>query len=174
MTENEIISACKRSNRAAQQLVYDRYSSTMLGVCRRYIRSKEDAEDVMIEGFCKVLTKIEQYNGQGSFEGWIKRIMVNESLMFLRRQNKLGYAVELEKMDIPDESDDALEQLKVQDILKLLDQLPNGCRTIFNLHIVEGYKHKEIAAQLGISINTSKSQLILAKKRMRTLLCSRY
>lgn len=170
MTESNIISACKRGDRSAQKWIYDRYSATMLGVCRRYIKSKEDAEDVMIEGFYKVLSKIDQYSGQGSFEGWMRRIMVNESLMFLRKHNKMGYAVEIDKIDLPDESEKALENLKVQDILNLLNELPTGYRTVFNLYVVEGYKHREIAEKLGISINTSKSQLILAKKRMKLLL----
>ncbi|MEM8525151.1 MAG: RNA polymerase sigma factor [Bacteroidota bacterium] len=170
MTEEQIIKACKRGSPKAQKWIYDRFAPKMFGVCRRYVKSLEDAEDILVEGFYKVLTKIEQYGGNGSFEGWIRRIMVNESLMFLRKNNPLKNAVELENIDIEEDRVSVLEELKAQDILKLLNELPTGYRTVFNLYVIEGYKHREIAEQLGISINTSKSQLILAKKRLRELL----
>ncbi|MEL6720980.1 MAG: RNA polymerase sigma factor, partial [Bacteroidota bacterium] len=170
LTEEQIIKACKRGSPKAQKWIYDRYAPKMFGVCRRYVKSLEDAEDVLVEGFYKVLTKIEQYGGNGSFEGWIRRIMVNEALMFLRKNNPLKNAIELEHIDVEENTVSALEELKAQDILKLLNELPMGYRTVFNLYVIEGYKHREIAEQLGVSINTSKSQLILAKKRMRELL----
>lgn len=170
MTEEQIIKACKRGSPKAQEWIYERYAPKMFGVCRRYVKSMEDAEDVLVEGFYKVLTKIEQYGGNGSFEGWIRRIMVNESLMFLRKNNPLKNAVELEHIDIEENTTSIVEELKAQDILKLLNELPTGYRTVFNLYVVEGYKHREIAEQLGISINTSKSQLILAKRRLKELL----
>jgi RNA polymerase sigma-70 factor (ECF subfamily) len=169
LTERELIQACKKQNRRAQQELYDRYSPKMFGVCRRYIKNAEEAEDVLVEAFFKVLTKLNMYSGEGSFEGWIRRIVVNESLMKLRKNQKLKMNVEINpnldkptKLTIEDE-------LAAEDILNLLEQLPTGYRTIFNLYIIEGYKHREIAELLGISINTSKSQLILAKKRMQKL-----
>lgn len=169
MTERELIQACKKQNRRAQQELYDRYSPKMFGVCRRYVKNAEEAEDVLVEAFFKVLTKLKMYSGEGSFEGWIRRIVVNESLMNLRKNQKLKMNVEINpnldrptKLTIEDE-------LAAEDILNLLEQLPTGYRTIFNLYIIEGYKHREIAELLGISINTSKSQLILARKRMQEL-----
>lgn len=144
----------------------------MFGVCKRYVKSSEDAEDVLLESFFKVLTKIEQYSGNGSFEGWIRRIVVNEALMFLRKRNELSNAIELEKIDIPEKGNSIVEELQAKDIINLLQQLPNGYRTVFNLYVLEGFKHREIAEKLGISINTSKSQLILAKKRLRHLLAT--
>ncbi|MEM9888907.1 MAG: RNA polymerase sigma factor [Bacteroidota bacterium] len=170
MTEQQIIKACERGDPKAQKWIYHRFAPKMFGVCRRYVKSVEDAEDVLMEGFYKVLTKIHQYGGKGSFEGWMRRIMVNESLMFLRKNHPLKESIDLENIDIVERETSVLEELKVQDILKLLDQLPIGYRTVFNLYVIEGYKHREIAEQLGISINTSKSQLILAKKRMQQLL----
>ena len=145
----------------------------MLGVCRRYVKNLEEAEDIMVEGFYKVLTKINMYSGEGSFEGWIRRIMINESLMHLRKVNHFRFTEEIDaNIDLPEEPT-IVEEIAAQEIIDLLDELPNGYRTVFNLYVVEGYKHREIAEELGISINTSKSQLILAKKRMEKLVTER-
>ncbi len=156
-------------DRRAQQLLFDRYSPNMFGVCKRYVKSREDAEDVLVEGFYKVLTKLEQYSGEGSFEGWIRRIIVNEALMWLRKKHNLVTKVELNN-NLDHKTEVTVEdELQAEDILRLLAQLPTGYRTVFNLYVLEGYKHREIAELLGISINTSKSQLILAKKRLGDL-----
>ncbi|MFN7118357.1 MAG: RNA polymerase sigma factor [Saprospiraceae bacterium] len=171
MTELELIEACKRQDRRAQQLLFDRYSPIMFGVCLRYVKSREDAEDVLVEAFFKVLTHIQNFKSEGSFEGWIRRIVINEALMFLRRQHNFNMTLEIDNQ-IDSEADPitAVDELAARDILNLLDSLPTGYRTIFNLYAIEGYKHREIADLLGISINTSKSQLILAKKRLQELL----
>ena len=141
----------------------------MSAVARRYCRRDADAEDVLVAAFYKVFDKIASYSGDGSFEGWIRRIVVNEALMLLRKKHALVKAADIAEVNpgnyaIPAEAADRLAE---QDILDLLDTMPDGYRTVFNLYVVEGYKHREIAERLGISINTSKSQLILAKKRMR-------
>ena len=169
MTEKELIEACKREDRKGQKLLYDRYSPKMFGVCKRYARSREDAEDILLEGFYKVFKNIHQYQGSGSFEGWIRRIMVNEALMFLRKKHNFQLTVEVSNIELKTEIN-AEEELIAEDILNMLDKLPTGYRTVFNLYVLEGYKHREIADILGISINTSKSQLILAKKRMQSML----
>lgn len=169
MTESELIEACKNEDRQAQKLLYNRYTPKMFGVCMRYCKNREDAEDVLIDGFFKVLTNLHQYSGSGSFEGWIRRIMVNQSLMFLRKRHNFLLTVEVSNIEIKTNIS-VEDELMAADILALLDKLPTGYRTIFNLYVLEGYKHREIAELLGISINTSKSQLILAKKRMRSLL----
>ena len=169
VTEQELIQACKEEDRRAQKMLYDRYSPVMFGVCKRYLKTREDAEDVLVEAFFKVLTNIHQYKGAGSFEGWIRRIVVNEALMFIRRRHNFSMTVEINNIDAPAPAK-AIGRLAEQEILGLLDQLPTGYRTVFNLYVVEGYKHREIGDMLGISINTSKSQLILARKRMQELL----
>ncbi len=169
VTEEDLIKACRREDRRAQRLLYERFSPTMFGVCKRYMKNAEDAEDAMIEGFFKVLTNMKQYSGKGSFEGWIRRIMVNECLMALRKRHNFNMTVEIHPQ-MAKTSLTVQEELEAQDILNLLDQLPTGYRTIFNLYVLEGFKHREIADMLDISINTSKSQLILAKKRMQSLL----
>jgi RNA polymerase sigma factor (sigma-70 family) len=170
LTELELIERCRLLDTRAQRTLYDRFAPKMLGVCRRYLSSREDAEDILVEAMFKVFENIESYSGMGSFEGWIRRIVVNESLMFLRKRKML--LVEPETVDLQNSlsHSDPLSiehQLAAQDILNLLDRLPIGYRTVFNLYVIEGYKHIEIAELLGISINTSKSQLILAKDRMR-------
>lgn len=134
----------------------------------RYTKQYEEAEDVMIHAFYKIFDKIDSYNGDGSFEGWMKRILVNEALMHIRKRNNLHLAVEVQDIDVA-ETTNVVDQLQYADLILLLEQLPVGYRTIFNLYVIEGYKHREIAELLDISINTSKSQLILAKKRMKKL-----
>lgn len=173
LNEKDLIAACKRQDRRAQKLLYERHASVMLGVCRRYITDFNEAEEVMVEGFFKVLTKLELYNFEGSFEGWIRRIMINECLMHLRKGNPFKHADEINPNIDLGEEPTIVERLESEEILKLLDELPPGYRTVFNLYVVEGFKHREIAEELGISINTSKSQLILAKNRMEELVRKR-
>ena len=169
VTEKEIINLVRKSDRRAQKELFERYSPKMFGVCMRYLKNREDAEDVLIEGMYKVMANINSFKGNGSFEGWIRRILVNESLMWLRKRHNFNLTIEISNVDIKTNIT-AQDKLQEQDILNLLNKLPLGYRTVFNLYVIEGYKHREIADILGISINTSKSQLILAKKRLRTML----
>lgn len=170
MQEVAIIAGCIRQERKAQRALYERYAPLLFAVVRRYLSSYEDAEDVLAEVFYKIFTNINSYKAQGSLEGWLRRIAVNESLMFLRKQHALRHAVELDAEAVLVDEYTAVDWLSAEEILQLLEQLPQGYRTVFNLYVIEGYKHREIAELLGISINTSKSQLILAKKRLRELL----
>lgn len=168
MEEKKLISLCIRGNTIAQKALYDRFASSLLGVIRRYISDFHYAEDVLTETFIKIYTRIGEYKATGSFEGWMKRIAANESLMFLRKRREISFDEDREIV-LPDDAD-TIEMLYEQDLLSLLDELPVGYKTVFNLYVIEGYKHKEIAELLAISINTSKSQLLHAKKRMRELL----
>ncbi len=170
LTEEELIAGCKRNDRRAQRKLYEKFSPKMFGVCKRYVKTVENAEEVMVEAFCKVFKKIDMYQGSGSFEGWIRRIVVNEALMFIRKKFRFNEHVELDKIPVKAVQVSVEDELSAQEILALMEELPTGYRTVFNLYVVEGYKHREIAEKLGISINTSKSQLILAKKRMRELI----
>jgi RNA polymerase sigma-70 factor (ECF subfamily) len=169
VTELEIVHGCKKQDRKAQKALYDRYSAVMYGVCLRYMKNQADAEDILIEGLFKAMSKIDQFNEEGSFEGWVRRIVVNECLMALRKNNVLKFAEEIQPNLDHTEDLSVEDNLIAEDLLKLLDHLPNGYRTVFNLYVLEGYKHREIAEELGISINTSKSQLILARKRLEEL-----
>lgn len=168
-TLKHIVEACQRNEPNAQKKLYGMYKGLLFSICRRYISNYEAAEDVFIEGFYKILTKVDSYKHQGSFEGWMKRLMVNECLMHLRKNKSQYMTVELGDLQIDNDDLSALDHLQAEDIMKMVNELPTGYRTIFNLYIVEGYKHREIAEKLGISINTSKSQLILAKKKLRTM-----
>ena len=141
----------------------------MFSIALRYVKNHADAEDVMIEGFYKIFTKIDTYSGKGSFEGWMRRVMVNEALMYLRKNHNFRMTVEVDQADRPTVAT-VEHELAAEEILKLLDHLPTGYRTVFNMYVLEGLKHREIAEQLGISINTSKSQLILARKRLQQLI----
>lgn len=170
MNEKQLIAACRSQERPAQKLLFERFSPTMLGVCRRYVKRLEEAEDVMLNGFFKVFTKIDMYSGEGSFEGWIRRIMVNEALMHLRKVDHFRFAEEINPNLNVSENPTVVDRLAAEEIIGLMDELPPGYRAVFNLYVIEGYKHREIAEELGISINTSKSQLILAKRKMETLL----
>ena len=172
MTENEIILGCKNQSRQAEKALYDQFSRVMFGVCKRYCKNREDAEDVLINALFKAINNIHQYNGDGSFEGWVRRIVINESLMFLRKRQKITVEIEEYHFDTP-KGGNIEDELAAQDIIDLLEELPIGYRTVFNLYVLDGMKHREIAEALGISINTSKSQLILAKKRMQQLLAKR-
>ncbi len=169
MNEQDLIAGCLKKDRKAQKALYEFYSPKMLGVCMRYMKNREDAEDALVEGFFKVMDKIDKYHGTGSFEGWIRRVIVNQCLMMLRKRNNFNLSVEISNIEVKTDVN-AADKLQAQDILGLMDLLPTGYRTVFNLYVMEGYKHREIAEMLGISINTSKSQLILAKKRLQSLL----
>ncbi len=172
MTETQLIAACKKGNRKAQRILYERYATKMFGVCRRYIHNETDVEDTLLNAFYKVFTHIDSFKEKGSFEGWIRRIVVNESLMFLRKKKRVNtlYVEFIDKQVEMPIAPKAQDDLQEADILKLLDKLPYGYRTVFNLYAIEGYKHREIAEMLGISINTSKSQLIKARKMLQDLL----
>lgn len=169
MTEEALIQGCRKQDRQAQKLLYERYAPVFFALCKRYVKTNEDAEDVMVEGFFKIMTRIDQYSQEGNFEGWMRRVMINESLMFLRKANTQPWTEEIVNLEQPDNYS-VVEELAANDILRLLEKLPDGYRTIFNLYVLEGLKHREIADLLGISINTSKSQLVLAKRRMQELM----
>lgn len=166
-TLDELYRGCREGKAKAQKSLYDRCSGKMLGVCLRYVNDKEEAEHVMIGGFVKVFEKIGQFSGDGSFEGWIRRIMVNEALMYIRKNQTMSVAVEIEEVESDLDYDTLDQSLNVEDIIKLIQDLPVGYKTVFNLYAIEGYNHAEIAEKLGISENTSKSQLSRARKLLQ-------
>jgi RNA polymerase sigma factor (sigma-70 family) len=165
--ETDLIEACKKQNPRAQRIIYDRYASSLLGLCRRYVHGELEAEDVMIKGFMKVFSKIELFEGKGSFEGWMKRIMINEALTYIRKHKSMYLATDIETAEREPDYDKISTELEAQDLLKMVDELPSGYRTIFNLYAIEGYAHKEIAELLGINENTSKSQLSRARMHLQ-------
>jgi len=161
--ENELIDGCRRRNAQAQKSLYDRYSGRLYALCCRYVKEKMEAEDVLIMAFTKILERIDQYKGEGSFEGWMKRIVVNESLTYLRRNKNMYIETDIEAADREPDFEKLDSHLQAKDLMKLIESLPSGYRIVFNLYAIDGYSHKEIAEQLGISENTSKSQLSRAR-----------
>jgi RNA polymerase sigma-70 factor (ECF subfamily) len=168
-SESELINACRNNNRQAQQFLFQKTAGKMLSVVKRYITNSAEAEDALMEGFVKVFAKLDQYQGGGSFEGWIRKIMVNEALMSIRK-NKNRYPVDIDVAYDVAHPDETLMQLGVQEIESLIATLPTGYRTIFNLYAIEGYSHAEIALLLDISEGTSKSQLSRARAQLQNQL----
>lgn len=166
-SENEIIVGCRKGKAWAQKALYERVGGRMLSVCYRYIQDRTEAEHVMIGGMVKVYDKIDQYSGEGHFEGWIRRIMVNESLMYIRKQKNMSVEVEIDQSHESTVISVADDHLQTEDLMKMIEKLPIGYRTVFNLYAIEGYSHAEIAEKLGINENTSKSQLSRARKLLQ-------
>ena len=168
--EDELIKGCLQRDRNAQKLLYDTYSSKMYGLCYRYVKDVMEAEDILVTAFMKVFDKIAQFKSEGSFEGWIRRIVVNEALTYLRRHRSMYLETELEQADREPDYNSLSDHLEAEDLLKMIQELPTGYRIVFNLYAIDGYSHKEIAEQLGISENTSKSQLSRARTYLQKIL----
>ncbi|MDO9261539.1 MAG: RNA polymerase sigma factor [Flavobacteriaceae bacterium] len=163
--EKELIQLAVAQNRKAQQQIYRKFSAKMLSVCRQYIKDIQEAEDVLLMAFMKVFTHLKTYEYAGSFEGWIRRIIVNECISFIRSKKKITYLEDELYMEEPLlelESDFSVDEIQL-----LIDGLPDGYRMVFNLYVMEGYKHQEIAAMLDIAVGTSKSQLSHARKLLQ-------
>lgn len=164
--ESQLIKRAKRKDRKAQHTLYTKHAPKMLSVCRYYIANISDAEEVMLSGFFKVFTSIDSFKNEGSFEGWIRRIMIRESISFLRKKNPL-LAVETMEPYTEVVANDVEINAGVEEIQKAIDALPQGYKLVFNLYEIEGYKHQEIANMLNISVSTSKTQLFKAKKTLQ-------
>jgi RNA polymerase sigma factor (sigma-70 family) len=161
--ETELIEGCQRQNREAQHALYRTYSGKMYALCCRYVKDRIEAEDVLVTAFTKIFERISQYKGEGSFEGWIRRVMVNESLTYLRRNKNMYLETDIGEAAYEPDYHKLENQLEAEDLLKIIESLPVGYRTVFNLYAIDGFTHQEIADQLGINENTSKSQLSRAR-----------
>lgn len=164
-SEAQLIEGCARGDRRAQQQLYERYASLMYPICVRYL-GREDAKDMLQEGFLTVFDKIGSYKGEGSFEGWMKKIFVNASLMHLRKTDVLRRTEEIEgPMDSVEAATDygVLEQIGTREILDLVAELPAGLRNVFNLFVLDGYSHAEVAQLLDITEQSSRSQVSRAR-----------
>jgi RNA polymerase sigma-70 factor (ECF subfamily) len=173
ITETDLIKGCIEGNRRLQEQLYRQFAPKMYAVCLRYAGNADDAQDLLQEGFIKVYNNLIKFRGEGSFEGWIRRIFVNTSIEHFRRKNHLRTVNETAEKNIEDKSLTALDNLGEKDILNLIQELSPGYRTVFNLYVVEGYQHKEIAQLLGISEGTSKSQLARAKNILQELVTTK-
>lgn len=174
ISEIDLINGCKIGDKKAQRTLYDKYAAKMLGVCIRYFRDIDEAEDALQEGFIKIFNNIDKFRNEGSFEGWIRRIMVNTSLNYYKSNLKHYYGTDYDEVEeIVEDEKLKFDNLSVEYLLKIIQDLPEGYRLVFNLYEIEGYSHKEIAEMLGISVNTSKSQLMKAKRNLQKVLVSK-
>ena len=163
ITESDLLRGCMEGNRRMQEELYRRFSPRMYAVCLRYAGNAEEAEDILQEGFIKIFKKLDSFRSEGSFEGWVRRIFVNTAIEHFRRKRYLMPVTEKEENTIEGKYTSVLDELAEKDILALVQELSPGYRTVFNMYVVEGYTHKEIADILNISEGTSKSQLSRAK-----------
>lgn len=169
MTEEEIIKGCVEENNSSQKALYDRYSAKMYALCLRYGRNSSEAQDMLQDGFIKVFDNIKQYGGKGSFEGWIRKIMVNTALNYCRKKEFNKEVSDLNGLFHLKTEAKAISNLSEEEILNILQNLPDGYRVVFNLYAIEGFSHKEIAEKLNISDNTSRSQLSKARKLIQKI-----
>lgn len=171
MVDEELIRSCLSGDRNAQKALFDKYTRRMMGICLRYAPGREEAEDMMQEGWIKVFRNLHSFRFEGSAEGWIKRIMVNTCLEILRKNKKMANQVEIDDVyeSVYTEINSA-DAMSAKELLKLIHKLPAGYRTVFNLFAIEGYSHKEIAAMLSITENTSKSQYSRARMHLQRML----
>lgn len=166
LSEEELIEGCQKNNRAAQRALYERYCRKMMVVCMRYAKSVAEAEDILQEAFVKVFHGIKNFRRESKLETWMTRIMVNTALNAQRKKLYLFPMVDIEETNLPEE-EISLSGIHVKQLLEMIQALPQGCQIVFNLFAIEGFSHKEIAEQLGISEGTSKSQFARAKSLLQ-------
>jgi RNA polymerase sigma factor (sigma-70 family) len=171
MTEELMLAGCLTNNAASQEALYSRFSPRMLGVCYRFAKNREDAEDMLQEGFIKVFTQIHQYRGEGALEGWIRRIIVHTCINVLKKNKKFSDSIDISfanEVGIREESIPSIMQAK--EVVECIRILPIGYRTVLNLYAIEGYSHKEIGGMLDIEESTSRSQYTRAKAMLEDVL----
>ncbi len=173
-SEKELIAGCQRGDARCEEALYKRYGARMMGVCVRYGRTRFEAEDIFQEAFVKVFRHIGTYQG-GSLEGWLKRIFVNTAINHYHRHKRQYNEVEYDQThEVQTDNDGPLDAISAEELLRLINHLPEGYRMVFNLFVIEGYSHKEIGTLLGISEGTSKSQLAKAKGLLKKQLIHLY
>lgn len=169
--DSQLIKQSLQNNRQAQKQLYEKFSPKMLSLCAYYIKDLQQSEEVMLNGFLKVFTKLNQYSNKGSFEGWIRKIMVFECISYLRKKHKLIFTDHIEIFEKIVENEVELT-IAVEDLHNYINALPEGCKIVFNMYVIEGYKHAEIAEILNVSIGTTKTQLYRARKALQDMISS--
>tara|TARA_B110000014_G_C20100222_1_gene577390 strand:- start:760 stop:1314 length:555 start_codon:yes stop_codon:yes gene_type:complete len=171
MSDDELVEQCLEKDVKAQKLLFQRFAPKMMGVCLRYASSSTEAEDMLQEGLIKVYEKLKMYSGKGSLEGWIRRIVVNTALDIIRKNKKMKFNTSIDDVEYSLKKEQyIIENLTVNDLMKILQTIPVGYRTVFNMYAIEGFSHKEIAEELGISVSTSKSQLSRARTVLKRII----
>ncbi|MCB0594986.1 MAG: sigma-70 family RNA polymerase sigma factor [Lewinellaceae bacterium] len=170
MTEKELIKGCIQEDRYYQQELFRRYAGKMLVVCMRYARHEMEAEDLLQDAFIKVFDNLNKFEFKGSFEGWVRRIVINTALKNYSKKSFKQEQIGLENYPDPPLEPEAYAHLQEEELLRLIAKLPEGYRLVFNLNAIEGYSHKEIADMLGIQESTSRSQLVKARKMLQAMI----
>ena len=168
MDQNELITGCIRGNRQYQMALFQKYSGKLLAVCTRYTRHRMEAEDVLQDAFIKIFRNLEKFEGKGSFEGWMRRIVVNTALKNYNKSSFKKERIGLEDYQEASMDQDVISSLYKEELLKVIEELPNGYRVVFNLYVIEGFSHREIAQELKIQESTSRSQLVKARKMLQS------
>lgn len=168
--ELEILNGCLKGDRKYQKMLYDHFSPKMFSICLRYAKGYHAAEDILQEGYIKIFKNIQKFRGEGSFEGWMKRIFVNTAIEHYRRSVSMYPILEIDNSAHDVVVDNTIDRMSGEELMKLVDKLAHGYRTIFNLYVVEGFPHKEIAKKLSISEGTSKSQLARARYMLQKMI----
>ncbi|KGE87821.1 MAG: RNA polymerase sigma factor [Phaeodactylibacter xiamenensis] len=170
MTEKEIVQGCIKEDRHCQQALFVRYAGKMLAVCMRYTRHRMEAEDILQDAFVKVFDNIHKFQFKGSFEGWIRRIVINTALKNYSKKSFQQEQIGLENQPEYSTEPESYKNLEQEEMLRLINQLPEGYLVVFNLYAIEGYSHKEISDMLGIQESTSRSQLVKARKMLQGMI----
>jgi RNA polymerase sigma-70 factor (ECF subfamily) len=173
MTDEQLVKLCLENNRMAQQELFEKYSRKMMSLCIRYAGNEDDAKDILQEGFIKVFTRLQDYSGSGSLSGWVKAIMVNSALNFIKKSVYLTEMVEMKEELAVSSNGLSESRLGEQELMAMIRTLPDGFRVIFNLFAIEGYSHKEIAHMMGITENTSKTQYLRERARLQKMIVSK-
>ena len=169
-TEDQIVAGCLEGGRKYQKLLYERYYGSMMGVCLRYARDREEARDILHEGFMKVFRNLAKFNEGTNLGAWIRRIMINTAIDHYRKSAKMPNLVEINHAVHEIDVQDVVSEMSAQEILKLVQKLSPAYRTVFNLYVIEGYSHKEVGEKLGISEGTSKSNLAKARAKLQRMI----
>lgn len=167
--EKKLIEKAAKGDRKAQRKLYDQHAGRMLSICRQYISPIESAEEIMLNGFFKVFTKLETFQHEGSFEGWVRRIMIRECLNSLRKKDPFKWSHEINEEKLEDEVDNVDDDLPLDQIQECIDALPDGYKSVFIMFVIDGLKHREIATLLEITENTSKTQFRKARLMLQAL-----
>ena len=170
MELNDLIKGCQQKERRSQHEIYNMLKGKMFAVCMRYAKNQPEAEDILQDGFIKVFTKIDQFKFEGSFEGWVRRIMVNTALENYRRNSRMFTVTDIEEALDHSGTEETISRISAQDLTNDIQDLPTGYKTVFNLYAIEGYNHKEIGELLGINENTSKSQYSRARTTIQKMI----
>ena len=176
MTDEQLVKLCLQGNASAKERLYNLFAQKMWTVCLRYMKNEEEAQDVLQMGFVKVFKNLHAFNKSGSLDGWVRKIIVNTALDTIRKNKKFENNVQWDQVSYQQEdvSGNVLNKLAAEDLMELINELPTGFRTVFNLYAIEGYSHKEIAEMLGVSESTSKSQYSIAKALLRKIIKEKY